>query len=555
MEIVVEYFSRFNSLLNSHATDITSVRRTVRLIDLVMEKDLFDFLCWLLSDNERELYFSRNCAIKFIHCQAKNELLKGSSASSVSSVSSCSSSHSLKSTCTLTAAELESARETVSVPLSPQSSPPSSPPRIQERVTETQDNALVGSASASASGTKEEPEMLLSYLLDTYRVERMIQQLQQRVGGVWKDSRSSSAPAPDEEGEEGEGDARSCASSKLTESCDESVSSSASRHGDGNGDDHGDLAAGSSDDLSLSSSASAQSTDSDRDDRAAAPHSPSSPAPVPASSASASASSLLKLLTLLRQEQTTVVLCGDNGSDIDSQSGEIPAPPSGESAARTGDALSHSATGSTDCSELSMTTIYSLGPDSVATADSDESVLRTNPLLADRRSHRSAAHTPECGRPCALSNKSEADPALLDSPSGAARPVAVAAPIPPPAPSPVPLLRCGRAGSSKESPSTNTGRPGSAALQADRSAAGVRAGRKAASTTAGPPPSPSPSCSSSSSSLRSSAASKRSASNSSKVVAKAAVTVPVKVQSRPSAGSAPPTPGDTAGKLRASRVR
>ena len=74
--VVVEYFSRFDSLLNNHATDITIVRRTVRLIELVMEKDLFDFLCWLVSDNERELYFSRNCAIKFIHCQAKNELLK-----------------------------------------------------------------------------------------------------------------------------------------------------------------------------------------------------------------------------------------------------------------------------------------------------------------------------------------------------------------------------------------------------------------------------------------------------------------------------------------------
>lgn len=78
MEILHEYFSRFDSLLINQATDIASasVRRTVRLIDLVGEEDLFDFLCWLVSDNERELYFSRNCAIKFFHCQAKNELLK-----------------------------------------------------------------------------------------------------------------------------------------------------------------------------------------------------------------------------------------------------------------------------------------------------------------------------------------------------------------------------------------------------------------------------------------------------------------------------------------------
>ena len=78
MEIVHEYFSRFDLLLINQADDIASksMRRTVRLKDLVVEDSLFDFICWLVSDNERELYFSRNCAIKFFHCEAKNELLK-----------------------------------------------------------------------------------------------------------------------------------------------------------------------------------------------------------------------------------------------------------------------------------------------------------------------------------------------------------------------------------------------------------------------------------------------------------------------------------------------
>ena len=80
---VSDFFSKFDSILTEQAACIESksMRRTVRLKDLVVENgifltDLFEFLCWLVSDNERELFFSRTCAIKFFHYQADNEMLK-----------------------------------------------------------------------------------------------------------------------------------------------------------------------------------------------------------------------------------------------------------------------------------------------------------------------------------------------------------------------------------------------------------------------------------------------------------------------------------------------
>jgi len=80
---VNNYFSIFDAVLTQQAATIESksIRKTVRLQDLVTDKghvldDLFDFLCWLLSDNERELFFSRKCEIKFFHYQANNEMLK-----------------------------------------------------------------------------------------------------------------------------------------------------------------------------------------------------------------------------------------------------------------------------------------------------------------------------------------------------------------------------------------------------------------------------------------------------------------------------------------------
>ena len=83
MDVTTNYFSLFDALLIRSASALASnnVRTTLRLKDLLtldgfFKKDLFKFLCWLVSDNERELYFSRRCVLKFIHCQANNELLK-----------------------------------------------------------------------------------------------------------------------------------------------------------------------------------------------------------------------------------------------------------------------------------------------------------------------------------------------------------------------------------------------------------------------------------------------------------------------------------------------
>jgi hypothetical protein len=75
----LKYFSIIDSILIQQAICIETknMRRTVLLKDLIMEKeDLFDFVCWLVSDNERELFFSKNCSIKFFHCQANNHQLK-----------------------------------------------------------------------------------------------------------------------------------------------------------------------------------------------------------------------------------------------------------------------------------------------------------------------------------------------------------------------------------------------------------------------------------------------------------------------------------------------
>ena len=38
--------------------------------------DVFDFICWLVSDNEREVFFSKQCGIKFFHNQANDDMLK-----------------------------------------------------------------------------------------------------------------------------------------------------------------------------------------------------------------------------------------------------------------------------------------------------------------------------------------------------------------------------------------------------------------------------------------------------------------------------------------------
>ena len=80
---VTNHFALFDALLLRSTAVLASknLRTTVRLKDFLTEDgylqiELFNFLCWLVSDNERELYISRRCTIKFIHCQANDELLK-----------------------------------------------------------------------------------------------------------------------------------------------------------------------------------------------------------------------------------------------------------------------------------------------------------------------------------------------------------------------------------------------------------------------------------------------------------------------------------------------
>lgn len=79
---VTNHFELLDALLLRYTAVLVSKSlRTVRLKDFATEegiflKDLFNFLCWLVSDNERECYISQRCNIKFIHFQANNELLK-----------------------------------------------------------------------------------------------------------------------------------------------------------------------------------------------------------------------------------------------------------------------------------------------------------------------------------------------------------------------------------------------------------------------------------------------------------------------------------------------
>eukprot|EP01036_Dinobryon_divergens_P034463 gene34464-44531_t len=80
---VTNHFELLGALLLRDTAVLVSknLRTTVRLKDFateegIFQKDLFNFLCWLVSDNERECYISQRCNIKFIHFQANNELLK-----------------------------------------------------------------------------------------------------------------------------------------------------------------------------------------------------------------------------------------------------------------------------------------------------------------------------------------------------------------------------------------------------------------------------------------------------------------------------------------------
>lgn len=85
---VSDFFALFDLLLIeknadsiAKSIDATNVRKTFVLKEFChsegkLHKELFEFLCWLVADNEREMYISKQCTIKFIHSQAKDDLLK-----------------------------------------------------------------------------------------------------------------------------------------------------------------------------------------------------------------------------------------------------------------------------------------------------------------------------------------------------------------------------------------------------------------------------------------------------------------------------------------------
>jgi hypothetical protein len=83
---VEDFLALFDRVLLQHAefeteTSEIAAKKTLLLMELthldgIFLKELFEFICWLVSDNEREMYFSKQCGIKFFHSQAKNELLK-----------------------------------------------------------------------------------------------------------------------------------------------------------------------------------------------------------------------------------------------------------------------------------------------------------------------------------------------------------------------------------------------------------------------------------------------------------------------------------------------
>ena len=80
------YFHMLDQALVFHSIELSAVNATKRnktvlvkellTTDGVFNKILFEFLNWIISENDREIFLSKTCHIKFIHTAANQELLK-----------------------------------------------------------------------------------------------------------------------------------------------------------------------------------------------------------------------------------------------------------------------------------------------------------------------------------------------------------------------------------------------------------------------------------------------------------------------------------------------
>jgi len=83
----LQYFDLFDEVLLHHAQGFATIAgkkygsKTLLFMDLMafrgkLQRELLYFLSWLISNNDREVYFSGQCNIRFIHVQSNLELLK-----------------------------------------------------------------------------------------------------------------------------------------------------------------------------------------------------------------------------------------------------------------------------------------------------------------------------------------------------------------------------------------------------------------------------------------------------------------------------------------------
>ena len=80
------YFHMLDEALVFHTMDLSDLKATKKnktflvkellTTDGVFDKVLFDFINWIISENDREIFLSKTCHVKFIHTKANQDLLK-----------------------------------------------------------------------------------------------------------------------------------------------------------------------------------------------------------------------------------------------------------------------------------------------------------------------------------------------------------------------------------------------------------------------------------------------------------------------------------------------
>ena len=80
------YFHMLDEALVFHTMDLSDLKATKKnktflvkellTSDGVFDKVLFDFINWIISENDREIFLSKTCHVKFIHTKANQDLLK-----------------------------------------------------------------------------------------------------------------------------------------------------------------------------------------------------------------------------------------------------------------------------------------------------------------------------------------------------------------------------------------------------------------------------------------------------------------------------------------------